>query len=101
MPYYVEVRTGSRSGLLAGPIGARADAAELVPNARAAAIEVDPAVAGSVFGTVQLTPWFGCTLPEGRLNGALGLPVTAGPGGGFYAVREGAFVPVPNGEVAP
>lgn len=71
--FYVTIRRGAQTGLLAGPFTTSAAATDNVAAVRDAATAVDPAAHFDGFGVSQVTPKPGRSFPAGRLNAQVGL----------------------------
>lgn len=69
--YYVSLRRGERTALLAGPFATHAEALALVQRAAAEAEKVDPRTFWDPHGTCSLP--YAATNPYGKLNQRLGI----------------------------
>lgn len=69
--YYVSMKRGKRTALLAGPFDTHEKALELVGKVTQAAYEVDPWLWFDLFGTCSLPA--APSNPRGKLNSQLGV----------------------------
>jgi hypothetical protein len=90
VPFYVVIKNGQRSGLLAGPFDTREQADDMVDPTRAEAEKIDPMAHFMEFGTVSARSIHGVGTPYGRLNAKLGLP-TAPEGNQVVATMESGY----------
>lgn len=71
--FYVTVRRGAQTGILAGPFHTSVAATAKVEDVRAEAVKVDPGAHFDGFGVSQVTPRAGQDFPVGKLNEAVGM----------------------------
>lgn len=89
MSFYVMIKNGSRTGLLAGPFDTREAAIPWVEPARKVAREIDRMAWFMEFGTVSVSSIYGIGKPYGRLNKQLGLPTAPADNSVLATVESG------------